>query len=154
MHLGHIFLLGLAKTVFLHCPPPLPKPREPPQYAHMGNWTKHVLHVLYRLVKASTRFEEKKQALCITSWIPPSVTKIVCNEKWAHSRYSVCTGFHGFSWFQFVSIYIYPRSRSWYFYQAKCASPMLCYLLSPNLFGQQVDWRRERRGLWWGKVFP
>ena len=30
MHLGHIFLLGLAKTVFLHCPPSLPKPREPP----------------------------------------------------------------------------------------------------------------------------
>ena len=30
MHLGHIFLLGNAKTVFLHCPPHLPKPREPP----------------------------------------------------------------------------------------------------------------------------
>ena len=30
MHFGHIFLLGLAKTVFLHCPPPIPKPREPP----------------------------------------------------------------------------------------------------------------------------
>ena len=30
MHLGHIFWLGLAKTVFLYCPPPLQKPREPP----------------------------------------------------------------------------------------------------------------------------
>ena len=30
MHLGHIFLLSLAKTAFLHCPPPLPKLREPP----------------------------------------------------------------------------------------------------------------------------
>ena len=30
LHLGHIFLLGLAKTVFLYCPPPLPKPREAP----------------------------------------------------------------------------------------------------------------------------
>ena len=38
VHLGHIFLLGLAKTVFLHCP---------------------VLHV-------STRVE-KKQAMCITN---------------------------------------------------------------------------------------
>ena len=28
--LGHIFSLGLAKTVFLHCPLPLPRPGEPP----------------------------------------------------------------------------------------------------------------------------
>ena len=28
--MGHISLLGFAKTVFLRCPPPLPKPREPP----------------------------------------------------------------------------------------------------------------------------
>ena len=41
VHLGHIFLLGLAKTVFIHCP---------------------VLHV-------STRVE-KKQAMCITSGDP------------------------------------------------------------------------------------
>ena len=30
LHLGHIVLLGLAKTVFLYCPPPLPKPVEAP----------------------------------------------------------------------------------------------------------------------------
>ena len=30
MHFGHIFLLGPAKTAFLHYPPSLPKPREPP----------------------------------------------------------------------------------------------------------------------------
>ena len=27
----------------------------------MGNGTKHVLHMLYRLVQASTRFEEKNR---------------------------------------------------------------------------------------------
>ena len=37
MRLGHIFLLGLAKTVFLHCPPPIPKPREPPNTSN-GLW--------------------------------------------------------------------------------------------------------------------
>ena len=29
MHLGHIFLLGLAKQFFFTVPPPLPKPKEP-----------------------------------------------------------------------------------------------------------------------------
>ena len=37
MRLGHIFLLGLAKTVFLHCPQPLSKPKElPPPILQMG----------------------------------------------------------------------------------------------------------------------
>ena len=39
VHLEHIFLLGLAKTVYLFCP----------------------------VVRVSTRIE-KKQAMCITSW--------------------------------------------------------------------------------------
>ena len=47
VHLGHIFLLGLAKTVFLHCP------------------------VLY----VSTRVE-KKQAMCISRLTPGQVPNV------------------------------------------------------------------------------
>ena len=53
VHLGHIFLLGLAKTVFLHCP---------------------LLHV-------STHVE-KKQAMCITSvhiTIISIFTRLLCD---------------------------------------------------------------------------
>ena len=54
MHLRQIFLLGLAKTVFLHCPPPLPKPREPP-------------HTSNGLSVAAFRFKSEKKKISVVT---------------------------------------------------------------------------------------